>query len=54
MIEAAVLLEAGWDNDVDETWAVLTPVEMAVQRCASLASSALAAQDVLRCKTSDR
>lgn len=30
--DAKVLLEAGWDKDVDETWAVLTPVETAVQR----------------------
>ena len=32
VLEAAVLLEAGWEDLVDEVWAVSTPAEIAVQR----------------------
>jgi len=32
VLEAAVLLEAGWEDLVDEVWAVATPAEVAVNR----------------------
>lgn len=32
VLEAAVLLEAGWDQDCDEVWAVILAPELAVQR----------------------
>jgi dephospho-CoA kinase len=32
VLEAAVLLEAGWDDLVDEVWVVMTPPEIAIAR----------------------
>ena len=32
VLEAAVLLEAGWQDDVDEVWAITVPPEVAVAR----------------------
>lgn len=31
-LEAAVLLEAGWQSEVDEVWAVTVPAQVAVER----------------------
>ena len=35
VLEAAVLLEAGWQREVDEVWAVTAPPEVAVTRAAA-------------------
>ena len=32
VLEAAVLLEAGWQSEVDEVWAVTVPAQQAVER----------------------
>ncbi len=35
LLEAAVMLEAGWENLVDEVWVVVVEPELAVQRLAA-------------------
>ena len=35
VLEAAVLLEAGWQSEVDEVWTVAVPVQVAVERAKS-------------------
>ena len=35
VLEAAVLLEAGWQDEVDEVWAVTVPPQVAVARAAA-------------------
>ena len=35
VLEAAVLLEAGWQSEVDEVWAVAVPPQVAVRRATS-------------------
>ena len=46
VLEAAVLLEAGWESAVDEVWAVVVAPEVAVAR--ACARDGLAPQDVQR------
>lgn len=46
VLEAAVLLEAGWEVAVDEVWAVLVAPEIAVER--AVARDGLSAEDVRR------
>ena len=35
VLEAAVLIEAGWHSEVDEVWAVTVPEQLAVERAAA-------------------
>jgi dephospho-CoA kinase len=46
VLEAAVLLEAGWEGAVDEVWAIVVAPEVAVQR--ACARDGLSAEDVQR------
>ena len=55
VLEAAVLLEAGWDASMHECWVVFAPREVAITRVMSRdGKTREAVEDILKAQTSNR